>query len=292
MTSSPLPELAGVQHRYVQLPGLRMHVAEAGEGEPLLLLHGFPQHWWGWRHVIPAFAARYRVICPDLRGAGWTEAPGNGYDPDQLVADVVALLDALHLQRPRIVAHDWGALVGFMLCLDHPDRVDQYVSLAIPHPFVRFHLQLLATLPRLWFQFAIATPAVGPALLRRGSQPLARYLFRHYTSDRYAFSSRDIELFLAPFRDPARARAGSALYRHFIVPTFPRVIRGEYRRPLRTPTLILYGSEDPIMGPGILGGYEGLADDLTLECVDGASHFIAEEKPDIVINRVTRFFSV
>jgi pimeloyl-ACP methyl ester carboxylesterase len=287
-----LPELPGVQHRFVDLPGLRMHVAEAGEGEPLLLLHGYPQHWWEWRHLIPAFSERYRVICPDLRGAGWTDAPRNGYKAGQLVADVVALLDELGLASARIVAHDWGALVGFLLCLDHPECVERYVSLAIPHPFVKFHPQLLAAVARLWFQPAIATPVIGPLLVSRGSQPLARYLLTSYTSDPGAFSDQDVELFLAPLRNPARAKAASATYRDFIVPLFQRVIAGRYRsRRLRTPTLILYGSQDPNMRPETLGGYQGLADDLVLECVEGASHFIADEKPDVVIDRVTQFFA-
>jgi pimeloyl-ACP methyl ester carboxylesterase len=135
-------------------------------------------------------------------------------------------------------------------------------------------------------------PVIGPLLVGRGSQPLARYLLTSYTSDPGAWSDEDVELFLAPFRDPARAKAASALYRDFIVPLFPRVIAGRYRsRRLRTPTLILYGSEDPNMRPEILGGYEDLADDLVLECVDGASHFIADEKPDVVIDRVTQFFA-
>jgi pimeloyl-ACP methyl ester carboxylesterase len=96
---------------------------------------------------------------------------------------------------------------------------------------------------------------------------------------------------VAPFRDPARARAGSALYRHFIVPMFPRVMAGRYRgMRLSTPTLILYGREDPNMNAAILDGYLGYADDLTLEEVDGASHFIADEKPQIVIDRALEFF--
>lgn len=269
-----------------------MHVAEAGSGEPLLLLHGFPQHWWEWRKVIPGLAEHYRVICPDLRGAGWTDAPRDGYQAEQLVADVVALLDALELDRVRLIGHDWGALVGFLLCLAHPQRVERYVSLAIPHPFVRFDPRLLAALPRLWFQYVIATPVLGPRLLRTGRQPLTRYLLDNYTSDRGAWSEQDIELFVAPFRDPARARAGSALYRGFIVPIFARVLAGGYRTMrLRTPTLLLFGSEDPNIRAELLGGYEDHADDLVLECVDGASHFIVDEKPDVVVQRSLDFFS-
>jgi pimeloyl-ACP methyl ester carboxylesterase len=286
-----MPQLDGVEHRFVDLPGLRMHVAEAGSGEPLLLLHGFPQHWWEWRKVIPGLAQHYRLVCPDLRGAGWTDAPRNGYTPEQLVADVVALLDALELDRVRIIGHDWGALVGFLFCLYHSDRVAQYISLAIPHPYIRPNPRLLPVTPRLWFQFAIATPVLGPLLLRTGNQPLARYLPNHFTSDRSAWSADDIELFMAPFRDPARARAASALYRDFIVPLFPRVLAGRYRSMrLSTPTRILYGSQDWAMRPELLGGYDDHADDLALERVEGASHFIADEKPDVVIERALAFF--
>jgi pimeloyl-ACP methyl ester carboxylesterase len=105
---SGFPDLDDVEHRFVELPGRRMHVAEAGRGEPLLLLHGFPQHWWGWYKVLPALAHRYRVIAPDLRGAGWTDVPAAGYTSEQLVADVVALLDVLELDRVRVMAHDWA----------------------------------------------------------------------------------------------------------------------------------------------------------------------------------------
>ncbi|KAF0964307.1 alpha/beta fold hydrolase [Rhodococcus sp. T7] len=111
------PELDGVRHRYVRLPGLRMHVAEAGHGDPVVLLHGFPQHWWEWRGVVPGLTEHYRVICSDLRGAGWTDAPPTGYTRAQLLADVEALLDALDLDRVCLIAHDWGALLGYELCL-------------------------------------------------------------------------------------------------------------------------------------------------------------------------------
>jgi pimeloyl-ACP methyl ester carboxylesterase len=101
------------------------------------------------------------------------------------------------------------------------------------------------------------------------------------------------ELFVAPFRDPARAHAGSALYRHFIVPLVTRITSGRYRKMrLTTPTLILYGSEDPNMNTTILDGHQGYADDLTLEEVDGASHFIADEKPGVVVDRALEFLGL
>jgi pimeloyl-ACP methyl ester carboxylesterase len=120
---------------------------------------------------------------------------------------------------------------------------------------------------------------------------MAHYLLDHYTSDRNAFTQRDRELFAVPFRDRDRARAGSALYRHFIVPIFPSVMAGRYRsKRLVTPSLILYGGEDPNMTAEILDGYQSHADDLTIEEVDGASHFIADEKRQVVIDRALAFF--
>src|SRR5918999_5304513 len=127
-----MPQLEGVEHRFIDVDGLRMHVAEAGEGEPVLMLHGWPQHWWEWRAVIPRLADRYRLICPDLRGHGWTDAPREGYEKERLATDVLGLLDALELERVRLVGHDWGGWVGFLLCFRAPQRIDRFLALNIP----------------------------------------------------------------------------------------------------------------------------------------------------------------
>lgn len=286
------PQLDGVEHRMVELPGLRMHVAEAGHGEPVLFLHGFTQHWWEWRKVVPGLAERYRLVCPDLRGAGWTDAPRSGYTAPQLLADVVALLDELRIDRVHLVGHDWGAVVGFRLCLSHPDRVRSYLCLATPHPFVRLDPRALSAAWRLWFQIVIAAPVLGPLLLRTGDQPFARYLLRSFSYNRDAWSDEDVELFVAPLRNPSRAHAGSALYRRFVLPEVFRIMRGAYRTGrLETPTRLLVGAQDPVTRPELLGGYEDHADDLTVNVVDGASHFIADENPDAVVAHALELFA-
>lgn len=287
-----LPQLPGVEHRFVDLPGLRMHVAEAGHGDPIVLLHGFPQHWWEWRKVIPGLAERYRVICPDLRGFGWSDAPPGRYEKEELAADIIALLDALELDRVKLVGHDWGGFIGFLLCLRYPERFDRYLALNIAHPFIVVDGRTLGTLWRFWYQQVIAAPGLGARLLGRGEQRFPRFLYRWGTVDPSAWSAQDTELFLAHLREPARARAGVALYRTFLLREFLPIMRGRYKATrLSTPTLLLHGTGDPVLRPAFLRGYEAYADDMTLELIDGVGHFIADEAPELVLERALDFFA-
>ncbi len=278
------PHLDGVEHTFVELPGLRMHVAEAGHGDPVLLLHGFPQHWWEWRGVIPALAEHHRVIVPDLRGTGWTDVPPTGYERDQLLADVVALLDALEVDRVHVMAHDWGALIGFLLCFEQPERVRSFMSIAIPHPYIRFTPKAVPAFRHLWFQYVVATPGLGPRLLRSGRQRFVRRIIRGFSSPRTTWSDDDLNVYAERMHEPARARAASSLYRGLILPEIGRIATGRYRsQRLSTPTVVLCGADDPVMRPELLGGYEDHADELTIEVVPDASHFIPDEQPDVVV---------
>jgi pimeloyl-ACP methyl ester carboxylesterase len=293
MSQPQLPQLEGVDHHFVELPGLRMHVAEAGSGRPLLLLHGFPQHWWEWRKVIPGLAEQFRVICPDLRGAGWTAAPTRGYTRDRLLADVVALLDTLGLDSVHLLTHDYGALVGYQLCLRHPERVRRHLALSIPPPYFEFDPGLvLAIVRHAWFDILVPVPVLGPRLLGRGRQRLPRWMLRHHSSTREAFTADDVELFVGQLREPSRARAGSALYRHFIQPETSRIMRGTYRgRRLSTRTLVLLGADDPNVRPEFIHGVEDHVDALDTQIVAGASHFIVDDVPGVVVAQALDFFT-
>src|SRR3954464_11803868 len=134
MRLEDLPAVPGVEHRFVEADGVRLHVAEAGDGPPLLLVHGWPQHWWSWRKVIPRLAERYRVLAVDLRGHGWSEAPPGDYAKATFAADLLALLDAEGIERTKILAHAGGGYGGFLLAMDPPERVERMVVLDAPPP--------------------------------------------------------------------------------------------------------------------------------------------------------------
>src|SRR3954465_11116820 len=159
---------ASVAHRRVALPGgPTLHVAEAGDGPPLVLLHGWPQHWWAWRRGLSALAEERRVLCPDLRGLGWSDAPPGAYAKEQWAADVVALLDALGLDRVDLAGHDWGGLVALLAALRAPARVRTAPALSILHAWPRPPAPSQRALVPLAYQLPLATPVAGAQLLRR-----------------------------------------------------------------------------------------------------------------------------
>lgn len=287
-----MTDIAGIRSRTVTANGLRMHVTEAGAGEPVLFLHGFPQSSREWAPVMSALADRAHAIAPDLRGAGQTDAPRDGYDSATVVRDVIALLDGLGLARVDLVAHDWGALVGFDLCLEHPDRVGRYVAVAVPAPYLRMTPALWAgmmkAMPHLWFQWVIATPGVGPRLLSGGRQRLARWLLRGF--ERRPMNDADVDAYVETLRDPARARAASKLYRGLILPAFMNILRGAYHgRVLHTPTLVLFGADDELLPKDALTVSREDAPNTTVEFVPGGAHFLVDDNPDEVARRVAAF---
>jgi pimeloyl-ACP methyl ester carboxylesterase len=286
---SAFPHVDGVEHRYVEAGGLRMHLAEAGVGPPLLLLHGWPQHWYQWRRVLPLLAAEFHLLMPDLRGFGWTDAPDGPYDKEQLASDTLALLDVLELERVPVLAHDWGGWVAFLLALRAPERMERLLALNIPHPFQRIDLRRLIATWRFWYQWLIAAPGLGEwTLMHRPG--FVRFILTTDTVHRETLVPDEVEVFAQRLRQPARARASSRLYRTFTAYEFAGVAAGRYRRQrLRVPTRIVFGARDAFVSPVWLSGFEPYADDMAVELIPDAGHFIAEEKPQLVAARAREF---
>ncbi len=285
----PYPDVPGVSHRFVEANGLRFHVAEAGEGEPILMLHGWPQHWYMWRCVIPQLAQRYRVICPDLRGFGWSDAPAGGYEKETLAADILALMDEMALTQVKLVGHDWGGYIGFLLCLFHPDRFERYLAISIIHPWPKLDRKRIGGAWRSAYQWVLASPA-GPLLLRTQPRVIERALVSA-TCDKSAWTPTELEAFSNVLREPERAAASSALYRTFLLREAIPLVTGRYDGyRLETPTLLVLGRHDPAIGTEMIEGYERHADDMQTKIVEDASHFIVDEKPELIAAEAEAFF--
>ena len=279
------PHVDGVSHRFVDAAGLRVHVAEAGpaDGDPVVCLHGWPQHWYAWRHLIgPLAAAGKRVVCPDLRGLGWTEAPRAGYLKQQLAEDVLATLDALGLGRVKLVGHDWGGWVGFLICLGTPERVDRFLALNIAPPFVPLGSARPRAVLRFYYQWVLAMPFVG----RRVAARLGRLPERAYERNgmgRDVWTVEERAIFLDYLAEPEHAWASVQYYRTFQLREAWPVVSGRFRKArLATPTLLLFGKDDAAIDWRLLRDVERQGDDFTVELVDDCGHFIADERPDLV----------
>ncbi|EUA10457.1 alpha/beta hydrolase fold family protein [Mycobacterium xenopi 4042] len=127
-----------------------------------MLVHGFPQNWWQWHSLIDPLAADgYRVLCPDLRGAGWSSAPRSLYRKDEMADDLAAVVDRLDVGKVKVVAHDWGGPVAFIMMLRHPAKVDGFFGLNTLAPWPSRDLATISNMWRLWYQIPIALPVIG-----------------------------------------------------------------------------------------------------------------------------------
>jgi pimeloyl-ACP methyl ester carboxylesterase len=288
----PFPPVEGVEHRYVDVGSLTMHVAEAGspDADPILLLHGWPQHWYEWRHQIPVLARHYRVIAPDLRGFGWSDAPPQGYDKENMGTDVLNLLDTLEIEHVRLVGHDWGGWIGFLICIRAPDRFRRFLACNIPTPFTNRDPRTFLAMWRFWYQAVLATPGLGPNAVQK--RDFVGRVFRR-SAKPGTWSEEEIREFTEPLREPDRTRATTLLYRTFLTREFAPVGAGRYNdRRLTVPTKLLFGEDDfAIPKRMVTGDFSRFADDLEVELVPDTGHFIVEEQPDLVTRRILDFFS-
>jgi pimeloyl-ACP methyl ester carboxylesterase len=273
MTSEP-PPIAGVRRSYVEARGVRFHVTESGpeDGRPVLALHGWPQHHWEYRDLLADPPEGLRIIAPDLPGYGWSGPPPHKWAKADVAEDVLALLDALGLDKVLLVAHDWGAFVGYIMILEQPQRFDGYLALNIPHPWVSART-LAPHLWRLWYQVVMATAGVP---LQRHTN-LINFAFK--TGSRV--DAETARVFADRFRDPVVARAGRDTYRTFLLREIPQGARNPETRRATVPIRVLFGTGDPVIHPSFVAAETANADDYTVETVD-ASHFVIDERPDLV----------
>ncbi len=287
------PDIDGAAQRVVTIQTqdagpLDVHLYDAGDGPPVLLLHGWPQDAWSWNRVIPRLADRYRLIAPDLRGFGQSGAPGSGYDGVTFGADAIALLDALEIEQAHLIGHDWGGFAAFAAAIAAPQRFASMVVLNTAPPWVQRSPQLALELWRTWYVFLFA--ALGEQVVSRQPGLIARMLRADRVGDK-GITRAEAEGYAERLRRPQSARATALLYRSY-VRSFRTVMverRFEDLR-LHVPTHFLFGANDKAVSRHMLTGVEEHCDDLRLEFVTDSGHFIAEEKPELVAQRAAALF--
>jgi pimeloyl-ACP methyl ester carboxylesterase len=285
-----MPQFPGVKHKFVDAGGMKTHIAVSGRGDPVLLLHGWPEHWYAWRSVIPLLAEHHKVIAPDLRGFGWTDIAWKGFEKENMADDLINLLDSMDIDRVRVVGHDWGGWIGLMLALRHPERVERLVAISAGSPWMRPSPRNLVAARRLVHMPLLAAPFLGQRVLERHPGFIGRAI-RRGASRTEAFKSKDLKIYARDLKSPTRARASALLYRTFLLRELVPVLAGRYRKSrLTVPTLLMHGKQDPVLPVRFVTGQERYAEDLQVDLVPKAGHFLPEERPDYVADKVLEFF--
>jgi pimeloyl-ACP methyl ester carboxylesterase len=278
VTGEP-PPIPGVRRSFVEARGVRFHVTEAGpaDGRPVLALHGWPQHHWAYRSLLGDPPPGLRIIAPDLPGYGWSGPPPHKWAKEDVASDVLALLDALGLDRVLLVAHDWGGYVGYLMVLRAPERFDGYLALNMAYP---------------WLTARQVLPHIGPLLQY---QPLIAFLgvpvqrYTNFLKLTFKLASKldqeTVRIYVDRFRDPVVARTARDTYRTFLLRELPRGARHPETRRATVPIRAVFGVKDGVIHESWVAPETANADDYTLEKVD-ATHFVMEEKADLVRARL------
>jgi pimeloyl-ACP methyl ester carboxylesterase len=264
--------------------GLRFHCVCAGSGEPVFLLHGFPQTWHEWRHVLPELATRHSVVAVDLKGAGFSDKPAVGYDKVTMAGELDQLRQRLGFASVQVVGHDIGAMVAFAWAATCPQAVSKLVILDVPLPGVSIWQQLFAD-PRVW-HFAFFGKRDLPELLIAGRE---RLFVEHFIRDRAynqgGISDEDLDVFARAFAQPGAARGAFEWYR-----TFGKDVTDNLRYSadkIKTPVLALGG--DQRWGPVLVGLISELAENVTGGSIRNCGHWIVEEQPRELLDALGRF---
>jgi len=248
---------------YAKVNGLNMHYVTAGEGPPVILLHGFPDTHQIWRRQIPVLAAAgLRVIAPDLRGYGQTDMPQDvgAYAVSFLADDVLRLMDALGIEKAAVVGHDWGALIGWHLAMHAPERITRYAALSVGHPQAIARSGIGQKL-RFWYMLVFKTPVVAEALLKAGDWAALRKMIR---------SREQQDIWIAALAPQGRLTAALNYYRANFKPA-----SGQRPLPVDVPVMGVWSEHDPALGEQqMLDSREQCRAGFRYERIDGVGHWM------------------
>jgi pimeloyl-ACP methyl ester carboxylesterase len=306
----------GLEHRLVRSNGIRLHCVVEGDGPLVILLHGFPEYWYSWRHQIPALAERFRVVAPDLRGYNESEKPAGvaAYAMHELVADVEGLVRAFGERDAAIVGHDWGGAIAWTFAMERPALTRRLAVLNCPHPAI-FQQELRRNprqLARSWYMFFFQVPWLPEFLLGLGHARAVGRAVQRSAVRREAITGEDVQrlrdaamhsgalrgalnYYRAAFRDPAAAALLPAPLRRFLFGDQPlppaRRTLADWPR-IAAPTLVIWGEQDVALEKTLTAGMEPLfTGPFEVRYVPDSGHWVQQEHPELVNRWLLEFLS-
>jgi pimeloyl-ACP methyl ester carboxylesterase len=277
-------------HHMASVNGIQLHYVIGGQGDPVVLLHGWPQTWYEWRHVMPALAKNYTVIVPDLRGLGDSSKPVTGYNGNTTAEDIYQLVSKLGFSKIFLVAHDIGSQTAYSYTAAHPINVSKLVIM--DYIFPGFYPPEFGQNGPWWFAFH-QVPNLPEAVTQGKEMEYLSWHYQNLAYNRAAITQEAINEYVSRYSAPGGMRAGFEYYRAFdedAVQNRELVNKSK----LQIPVLVLAGDFYPAFGGDITFtpalGVRALAENVNSTVVPLSGHYIPEEQPDFVIEQLVNFF--
>lgn len=280
------------QHHFVETNRIRLHCVTQGEGDLVILLHGFPEFWYSWRFQIPALARHFKVVVPDLRGYNESDKPANGYDLDTLSADIQGLIEGLGYARAHIVGHDWGGTIAWHLAQKFPQYLNRLaiLSAAPPQRFLQEMVSNLDQLRRSWYVLAFQVPGVPEWLIQQNLKEFVRNLLQGQAIRKGAFSDEETRLYQLALEKPGALSAALSYYRQMLSPWNWLKDVGRTPALVTAPTLVLWGEEDSLLSQNLIKELDQLVQaPFRLTLVPHCGHWIQQEAPQTVNRELLTF---
>ncbi len=276
---------------YADVNGVRLHYVEAGSGPLVILLHGFPEFWFSWRHQIPMLAAAgFHVVAPDMRGYNLSAKPKGWrlYDTDYLARDIAELIGHFGVERAHVVGHDWGAAVAYTVAMRHPESLESLSILNVPHPErMLAGLRTWRQLRKSWYMFFFQIPALPERLIARDDFSFAKRSLR--ADSPMAFSDADLERYVEAWSQPG-ALTGMINYYRAALRRSPRAAQASLV-PIQTRTLVIWGERDRHLGAELAEPLPQWVPNVRVERIAEATHWVQHDEPELVGRLLIEFLS-
>jgi pimeloyl-ACP methyl ester carboxylesterase len=281
-----MSDASGFAHHSATLEGVRLHYVTAGHGDPVVLLHGWPQTWFEWRRIIPALAQHYTVIAPDLRGLGDSSRPHTGYDKRTIANDVYQLVRSLGFEKILLVGHDWGGPVAYAYACAHPADVRKLVILDVTIPNENWdRIPQISRKGGIW-HLAFHNVRDLPEALVAGRERIYLSWFYRTAYNPSAISEEEIDEYVRCYSAPGALRAGFEYYRAIFTDIDHN--KENAKTKLKMPVMA-YGGERGFRNAPMHSMRE-LAENVRGGMIERCGHWIAEERPDFLIEQLLAFF--
>ena len=290
---------AEIRHNSAQVGAVRLHYAECGSASSdlVILLHGFPEFWYSWRHQLPVLGERFHVVAPDMRGFNLSDKPRRvkDYRIEFLVDDVLGLIRHFGKSTAAIVGHDWGAAVAWAVAQRHPETISKLAALQVPLPAAWRANMTFAQLRRSWYMFFFQLPRIPEWWAGAGDFARLAKMYRQTSVRPGAFSDDDIEAYKEALRQPGALTSSINYYRANVLRSlFRRGVEtpGDHHRRVRVSTLFIYGEQDMAIIPSTVRDLGRFVDASYRELrISDAGHWVQNEAVDEVNAALLEFLT-